>query len=238
MPKAVLFDLDGTLLPMDQDEFVNTYFSKMAVKFQPLGYDPQLFKKTIWSSVLAMMKNDGSCTNEEAFWNEFEKVFGKDSRKDEPVFDDFYRNDFQSVRSVSKPDPRAAKIVRRLRELGCKVILATNPLFPKVATESRIRWAGMEPSDFDIYSTFEDYYHCKPNPDYFTEILGRAGGIDPKECIMVGNDVDEDLVASKLGMKVFLLDGYMINRSGKDLSDVPKGGFDDLERFLEKEFSE
>ena len=30
--KAVLFDLDGTLLPMDQDIFVKSYFGLLAKK--------------------------------------------------------------------------------------------------------------------------------------------------------------------------------------------------------------
>lgn len=236
MLKAVLFDLDGTLLPMDQDEFVNFYFSKLAEKFMPLGYEPKKFLKTVWEGVGAMMNNDGSCTNLEAFWKAFTKVYGEESRKHEPVFEEFYAVEFQQAKVVSHPDPRAAKIVRMLREKGCKVILATNPLFPKVATESRIRWAGMEPEDFDLYSTYEDYRYCKPNLDYFRDIMKRMD-LDPKDCIMVGNDVDEDMAAMKVGMKVFLLGNNIINRSGRDLSDIPKGDFDALGDFLKKELS-
>ena len=39
--KMILFDLDGTLLPMDQNHFVKTYFGALAKKLAPLGYDPE-----------------------------------------------------------------------------------------------------------------------------------------------------------------------------------------------------
>ena len=71
-------------------------------------------------------------------------------------------------------------------------ILATNPLFPAVATESRIRWAGLVPEDFLLYTTYENSRHCKPNPDYYWDIMNNLGA-KPEECIMVGNDFDEDI---------------------------------------------
>ena len=38
--KTVLFDLDGTLLPMDQDAFTKGYFTLLVQKLAPHGYDP------------------------------------------------------------------------------------------------------------------------------------------------------------------------------------------------------
>ena len=232
MLKAVLFDLDGTLLPLD-DRFVETYFSLLAKKLSGYGYDPDLLLKTIWKALQAEAMNDGSCTNREMFWKVFSSVFGEDSIKDEPVFDEFYRNEFQSVKGVCSPTPKAKYIVEMLRSKGIKVILATNPIFPKVATDSRIRWAGMEPEDFDMYTTFEDIGFSKPNLDYYRYLMDRAD-LDPKDCVMVGNDVDEDMVAEELGMKVFLLGDYILNKEGKDISRYPKGDFDDLIRYLEE----
>ena len=234
MLKAVLFDLDGTLLPMDQDRFTEYYFSLLAKRMASYGYDPKALIDTVWKGISAMMRNDGSRTNREAFWEVFSSVFGKDSPKDEPIFERFYMNEFQQVKSVCEPTPKAREIVSMLRENGIRVILATNPIFPKVATDSRIRWAGMEPEDFDMYTTFENFGFSKPNPDYFRELL-RMMELSPEECIMVGNDVDEDMVASEIGMKVFLLDHDMINRKGKDISRYPKGDFDALIDFLRTE---
>lgn len=231
--KYVLFDLDGTLLPMDQDEFIQAYFGKLAGKLAPLGYDPKQLIKGIWAGTEAMIKNDGSCTNEEAFWNTFAALFGDHVRQDEPVFAEFYHNEFQQVKDVCGYDERAGKIIRRLKERGFTIALATNPIFPAIATQSRIRWAGMEPEDFALYTTYENSCHCKPNPGYYRDVLAALGA-EPGECIMVGNDVQEDMVAETLGMKVFLLTDCLIDRAETDLSRYPHGGFDELSAFLEE----
>lgn len=230
--KAILFDLDGTLLPMDQDVFAHAYMKGLAAKVAPLGYDPKKLVETIWAGTVAMMKNDGKCTNEAVFWDYFCGVFGEDARKDEPVFEDFYRNEFQLVRNSCGYQEKSARLIARIRELGFTVVLATNPLFPAIATQSRIRWAGMEPEDFAFVTTYENSSYCKPNPDYYREILNKMD-LDPKECVMVGNDVGEDMIAEKLGMKVFLLTDCLINRDNKDISAYPQGSFDALEAFVE-----
>ena len=231
--KTVLFDLDGTLLPMDQDVFVKAYFGGLAKKLAPHGYDPQKLVEGIWAGTAAMVKNDGSCLNEAAFWNCFAGIFGEDVRKDEPVFAEFYANDFQKVRESCGYDPRAKEIVDFLKEKGCTVVLATNPLFPAIATESRIRWAGLEPSDFAYYTTYENSQYCKPNPAYYREIVEKLH-LDPTRCIMVGNDVGEDMVAAELGMQVFLLTDCLINKKNADISALPQGGFGELIDFLKE----
>ena len=124
-----------------------------------------------------------------------------------------------------------------LRDKGIKLILATNPFFPAVATESRIRWAGLEPDDFILFTTYENSSYSKPNPDYFRDLMKRTG-LDPKDCLMVGNDVDEDMVASETGMKVFLLDICLINRNDRDISRYPRGDFDALEVYLKNEIGD
>ena len=120
-----------------------------------------------------------------------------------------------------------AEIVRSLKAAGVRVALATNPVFPAIATESRIRWAGLEPEEFELYTTYENIGFCKPNLDYYREILRRME-LNAADCLMVGNDVDEDMVAGQLGMEVFLLTDHLINKSGTDINAFPHGSFDDL----------
>lgn len=231
--KAVLFDLDGTLLPMDQDIFIKAYFGGLASKLAPLGYDPRALIDAIWQGTMAMIANDGKISNETVFWNVFCRLFDLPARKDEAVFEDFYKNEFQQVRKVCGYDARAAKIVHRLRDAGVTVALATNPIFPAIATESRMRWAGLSPDDFALYTTYENIGFCKPNLAYYTEIARRLG-VTPEECLMVGNDVDDDMAASALGMKVFLLTDCLINKKNADISAFPNGGFEELSHYLDR----
>ncbi len=232
--KAIFFDLDGTLLPMDQDAFVRAYFGALAAKLAPHGYDPKALVAAIWKGTEAMVRNDGSVTNEEAFWRFFATVFGEQSRKDEPLFDAFYHNEFQQVANACGFAPEAQKIVSLCKQKGLRCVLATNPIFPAVATLSRIRWAGLDAADFEWITTYENSCHCKPNPAYYQDLLDRLN-LNPADCVMVGNDVGEDMIARKLGMKVFLLTDCLINKKEEEISAYPHGGFQALEAFILQE---
>lgn len=233
MIKKILFDLDGTLLPMDQDKFANGYFSRLVKKLAPLGYDPKKTVDGIWAGTAAMVKNNGKITNEQAFWLKFGEFFGESALKDKPVFDEFYRVEFQKVKSDCGFNPAAAETVKKLKERGFKLILATNPIFPAVATESRIKWAGLDKEDFELYTTYEDSHYCKPNPEYYKEITKKLS-LNPSECLMVGNDAEEDTAAEKLGMKVFLLTDCLINKKERDITAYPHGGFEELLKYIEE----
>lgn len=230
--KMVLFDIDGTLLPMDQDLFTKAYFKLLAQKLAPHGYDPKQLIDCIWSGTAAMVKNDGGCSNEEAFWNQFSRLLGEHGREDEPVFDSFYRNEFIGAKAACGFNPMAARTVSKVKELRLRTALATNPLFPAIATENRIRWAGLSPEDFELYTTYENSSFCKPNPKYYLEITRRLD-VAPEECLMIGNDVGEDMIAETIGMKVFLLTDCLINKAGADISAWPNGSFEQLIEYLE-----
>ncbi len=231
MIKTILFDLDGTLLPMDQDVFTKSYFRQLIKKIAPLGYDPEILVDTIWKGTKAMVENDGTRTNEDAFWDCFVERFGENAKKDIPVFEEFYRKEFQEVEKDCGKNPMAKKTVKWIKEKGFQVALATNPIFPSIATESRIRWAGLEPEDFSIYTTYENSIHSKPNPEYYRDIVKQLN-CKAEECMMIGNDVEEDMIAKTLGMKVFLLTDCIINRSNKDIAEYPHGSFQDLMDYI------
>ena len=229
---AVLFDLDGTLLPMDQDVFIKAYFGRLARKLAPLGYEPEKLMKAIYAGIGAMVGNDGKVRNEEAFWRTFCSIFGEQAKADEPHFAAFYRNEFQQVQEACGFDARSAQVIKALREKGYRLVLATNPLFPAVATQSRIRWAGLDAQDFEWVTTYENASFCKPNVKYYEEIVAKLG-LNPERCLMVGNDVGEDMIAGKLGMKTFLLTDCLINRVGEDIEQYPHGSFAELESYIE-----
>lgn len=229
--RFILFDLDGTLLPMDQDQFIHAYFSRLSARLETYDYDPKRLVKTIWKGTAAMVANDGQKTNEAVFWDCFANEYGQRVRLDEPLFDAFYREEFHLVQQVCGFVAAAPLTVQKLKAEGYTVALATNPIFPAIATESRIRWAGLRPWDFQLYTTYENCHFCKPNPDYYREVLKKLGA-EAEECLMVGNDVEEDMIAATLGMKVFLLTDCLINKQGKDINQFPHGSFDALWEYI------
>lgn len=231
MIKTILFDLDGTLLPMDQEQFTRGYFKRLSAKLAPLGYDPKELIGAIWDGTAAMVQNDGGCTNEELFWKDFSGRYADTVERDRPVFDEYYRVEFQQVAADCGFNPAAAATVDALKRVGYRLALATNPIFPAIATESRIRWAGLRREDFALVTTYENSCHCKPNPDYYRDILSQLD-CAAEDCLMVGNDVEEDMVARTLGMQVFLLTDCLINPRNKDVADYPHGSFPELLQFV------
>ena len=231
MTKAILFDLDGTLLPMDQEVFVRDYLGRMAAFLAPHGYDPQSLIKAVWAGTGAMVKNDGKALNEDVFWYVFNSLLGRDAKQDLALFEEFYRTEFQKAKDSCGFNPAAVEAIRQIKDMGYRLILATNPLFPAIATYSRIRWAGLNPEDFELITTYENSRFCKPNSDYYREILGKIA-LDGSQCLMVGNDVGEDMIAGTLGMKTFLLTDCLINKTAEDISQYPHGSFPELLHYI------
>lgn len=230
--KAVLFDLDGTLLPMDQDRFTHDYFHALVKYHAPLGYSKEDMLSASENGIRAMVMNDGSRTNEAAYWEKFYAVFGEKAVRDRPLLDRFYEENFDLLRTSCGFDPEAAPAVRAVRSMGIKTVLATNPLFPAKATRLRMKWAGLTEEDFEFFTSYENSTFAKPSLGYYKEVLDRLG-IPPRECLMVGNDAEEDLAATRLGTGIFFIDACLINKTGADISSYPHGTFGDLIKFIE-----
>ena len=230
--QAILFDLDGTLLPMDQEKFTTGYFQEMAKVLAPLGIAPEAVAPTIWTGTKAMVKNTGEKTNEAVFWETFSAVSGLETARFKPAADAFYSNQFHKAKKFTGENPLAAKAVEAARGKAGKVILATNPLFPMVGQASRLSWIGLKPEDFDLVTAYETDSYCKPNPDYYRSICGRMG-LEPEKCLMIGNDETEDMAAAtSIGMKGFLVTDCRI--AGKTPWRGPQGTFAELVEWLQK----
>ncbi|MBD5469140.1 MAG: HAD family hydrolase [Lachnospiraceae bacterium] len=232
--KLVLFDLDGTLLPMNQDEFTKGYFKLLVNTMVPYGYDSEKLVGSVWSGISAMVKNNGKQSNEEVFWERFGEIYGRKAADDKPLFEEFYRCEFQEAKELCGYNPKAGESVRKIKGMGIKVALATNPVFPNIATVSRMAWAGLKPSDFEWYTTYENIGFCKPNPEYYREVVKRLRA-KPEETLMVGNDVEEDMEAGiAAGVNVFLLTDCLINRERRDINQYPRGSFEQLMGYIWK----
>lgn len=222
---TTLFDLDGTLIPFDQEEFIKAYFYNLAKKFVPMGYDNDLLIKSIWAGTGSMVKNDGKITNQEAFKVTFSKLMQREYDEMEKSFLDFYANEFDNAKSTLQEDVDRSEFIKALKDKGVKVVLATNPIFPRVAVQTRLNWIGLKLEDFDYVTTFENSHYCKPNLDYYKEIFENIGS-NPNESIMVGNNALEDMISGELGVKTYLVTDNLENPNKVDIDQFENGSFD------------
>ncbi len=190
--QAILFDLDGTLLPMELEAFARAYFGALSAELADLGIPAEMLVKAIWSGTKAMMKNDGVRLNREVFWDVFTALTGTDRAAIEPRCDRFYSEGFHAAHIATQPNPLAAEAIRIAHEKAEKVILATNPLFPLQGQATRLKWIGLKPEDFDLVTCYATNRFCKPNPAYFADVCRRMH-LAPAACLMIGNDDREDM---------------------------------------------
>lgn len=210
MLKAIFFDLDGTLLPLNEDEFTKYYFALLTKKAAPFGYEKEKLINTIWKGTYLMYKNDGSLTNEEVFWNYFASIYGKEKLKDKIIFDEFYTHEFKETKNCCLDNPLAKDIISFCHENNLMPLLTTNPIFPHEGQLTRISFLGLKESDFTYVSYYENSSFCKPNPKYFETILNRYN-LKSNEVIVFGNNNYEDgECAYQVNLKCYLVKGFII----------------------------
>lgn len=211
MIQAILFDLDDTLLINDSRAFMNSYFTLLSQFATPI-MEPRAFLKDVAEATRATILNtDPTLTNADVFWAEFETLSGRQRADLEPFFAEFYTREFSKLRSVTEREARAVDLVETAIADGRQVVIATNPLFPQVAIEQRLAWAGVPVDNhpFALVTTYEGMHAAKPQPAYYREILTRIA-VSPEQAIMVGNDWLNDIEpAARLGLHT-----YWVNRSG------------------------
>ncbi len=229
---TVLFDLDGTLLEVDVEGFFPDYFTRLAASAAPF-IAPQDFTPRLMRSTLAMINNlDPKLTNQDVFMADF--FTGLATSKDDlmRVFDTFYRDEFPALRRHARPVSGAREVILKVLAAGRRAVIATAPVFPRVAVDERLRWAGLDDLPFALVTTYENMHFCKPQPQYYLEIAGHLG-CRPGECLMVGNDVEEDLVAKDAGMTTFLAGPSIIHRGRRPCEPDFRGSLGDLSSLLD-----
>ncbi len=230
--QAIFFDLDGTLLPMELEDFIDEYFVVLAKSAARHGFDPAAFSRAVGVSVKAMAEHDPEILNADAFWNRFECEWGHVGDRERAFFDEFYEHDFDLVGKGVQQNPAAARAVNALRKKGYPLYLTTMPMFPKAAVERRLRWAGVDPVAFRLLTCYDNSTACKPHLHYYRESIQRAG-VCGQRILMVGNNTEEDLVAMQLGMDAYLVTDYLINPNDFDIDTVKHGTLSDFADFAE-----
>lgn len=201
MIRAVLFDLDGTLLSNDIHSFLPPYFELLTGALSDL-VPPKMVVQEVMAATRAMMvQRESACTNQEVFFNRFLPAIGLSWEQALARFDAFYEHDFGKLRKYTERRPEARPTMAQAFKLGFQVVIATNAVFPLRAIEHRLDWAGVGDFPYALITSYENMHACKPNPAYYLEIAHRLGR-QPGECLMIGNDPD-DLAAAQTGMATF-----------------------------------
>lgn len=207
--KNIAFDLDGTLLPMDYNKFIESYYRNMKITLNRYPqYSFEEIVKACEKGIYAIVKNDGSVTNEEMFF----KTVGKRIEVNDTLikmFYDFYDNEYKNMKKDMGYQKLAKEVLELLVEKGYNLYCFTSPLFPSVATIERLHWAGIDESIFKDITTFEKYSFAKPNVNYYKEALSK-NNLNAHETLMIGNDVEEDLPIKELGSKVYLISDCLL----------------------------
>jgi FMN phosphatase YigB (HAD superfamily) len=221
--KCLLFDLDGTLLQWNSEAFLDEYFRTIA-GYASLHMEPKRFIQLLLASTQEMIRNqDSQLTNQQVFEEHFLKSLGIEKEIIWPSLDRFYEEAFPKLGKHAYTNPLPRQIVEAALDKGYRVVLATNPVFPRAAMDERVRWAGLDGLPFEWMTTYEESHYCKPSEAYYREIAEHLGVI-PVHCMMIGNDMQEDMIASSVGMKTFWVTDQGVNREDKQTYSVDASG--------------
>jgi len=229
--KTIIFDLDGTLLPMETESFTKLYAKALTEAFYDFDDRNKVFKQ-VMHSVQATVLNKTHETNYNKFFNHFDKHMDKDVDVYIKRFDEFYASGFGQVQSATSVSEEMIEAVDLLKKKQYNLIIATNPIFPMSANKQRIKWAGLDIEKFDHVTSFESNHYCKPHLEFYSEVL-EMNQLNAEDVLMVGNDVQEDLAIKALGAKTYIINNHLINRKpDKEINSDYIGSYCDFLEFV------
>ncbi|MDO4533352.1 MAG: HAD hydrolase-like protein [Coriobacteriia bacterium] len=231
--EVIFFDLDGTLLPMDMDEFLGKYFKLLNEYAVSIGLDAQRFSQALAGGVRAMAVDTTDRLNEEVFWTTFHELYGEDDPGIDARISEFYGTVFPHIGDGFTPNPAAARAISTLQAKGYRLFLTTMPMFPRLAVEWRCQWADVDPAAFERITTYDNSFACKPDLRYFRQNLELAG-CAPEKVLMVGNNTLEDLASMELGFDAYLVTDWLLDPVGFPIETVKHGNLADFADFVEQ----
>ena len=201
MTKAILFDLDGTLLLSDEEEFYTAYYKTLGKYCSDL-IEPSQLVQSVQKIIKKITMDNSEQNNYDQFMNVMREELGEElSKALEERFNSFYiSKEFDSLKSLTKPNEKLIFWMRDSENSNVKKVLATNPIFPRIAIIKRMVWSGLREDEFDVVTFMENSHFLKPRGEYYLEIAKKIG-VEPESCIMIGNDDFLDGSCTKIGMK-------------------------------------
>lgn len=230
--RAIFFDLDGTLLPMELDEFMKTYFQSLGAYVAKYGVSPEAFMAGMKEGIKAMAAQAGDRSNAEVFWEGYFKHVDRNATAWEEELNLFYENEFGAVGKNVVPNPAAARAVNALVAKGYPLVLTTMPMFPLRAVQHRLSWAGVDPAHFERITSFSNSTSVKPKLSYFAENLAAAG-VAGSDVLMVGNNTLEDLAIQALGADAYLVTDLLLDPIEFNVDSVRHGSLEAFADWVE-----
>ena len=225
MIKAILFDLEGTLIRVDTNNFMRNYLGLLAPRFAHFLSPDKFSKQLLKSWEFAQRESGPEQTVMQSFYEDLSKAMGHSSQILQPVFEEFYEADFPTLKCLVQVVPQGVRIVNHALQRGFLTGVASNPDMPLEAMREYLSWAGLKPKQFKVIPAMDSFHYFKPQREYFQELAEKLG-LKPENCLLVCSQT-QDLVCRKIGMKVFLT-GAPETAEEADYT----GSFDDLFRLL------
>lgn len=227
MIRALLLDLDGTLLDLDGNDFLDDYCEAVAEWMTPLVTPARFLDLLMAAAIPTVVTEHPGRSNREVLWQALADALEIPRDRLESRFQTFMASDLTKIFPGGGPRPGAHRLITEARRLGLKIAVATMPIYPRKVVDERLRRAGLDQLPWDAVAT-QDMQSVKPHPTYFLE-LARTLQTDARYCLMVGDDYFQDIPARNTGMHTFYVGPQMVG-----LDPGPKGSLDDLADCLEK----
>lgn len=190
MTKAIIFDLDNTLIDFMTMKRMSVQGAISAMRDAGLNIDKDKAEKTMYK----LYRDHGM---------EYQKVFQDFLQETTGMIDPkVLANAIIGYRRIEqgfmKPYPKVIHTLIKLKERGLKLAIVTDA--PEMRAWLRLAETGL--SDFfDVVVTLEDTHVVKPSVEPFKKALELLN-LNPKNVLVVGDALEKDIKGAKLlGMK-------------------------------------
>lgn len=244
MLKAVVFDMDATLLDINLGAFVAVLAKDESKLLADIGRKNPLSMFAAYTAAVYELNRadrDNACTNRELFCATIERRGGVVLA--DPIIADaiaFFEREVLPHRNdaiiAARPLEGGLEALSCVLDRGLRVALLTNPCFTRECIDCRMGWAGIRDMPFELVTTMENTRRSKPNPDYYRDAL-EAMGLAPEEVLMVGNDPRRDFPDPDIGLQtVFVGRGAPVRATWCGPMADFASSFDEIEeRFYERQ---
>lgn len=202
--QAIMFDLDNTLLRNDGDQFLEEFSSELARYLDPkVPY--QRFMEAIMAAGAAMIADQHpDRTNEEVLITTLADLVAVDRDWLFQRYRAFVQGDLGRIGLPWGRIHASRPTVEWALASGYKIVVATSPIYPPGPIMERLRRADLDLEPWDLITTADQMHSVKPHASYYLE-AARLIGVDPRRCVMVGDDLYQDMSAARAGFSCYLV---------------------------------